>query len=533
MEDFDLSGVSLNTTDPTQPNYIDPSKLPEGFNAGSTAVTTAPTGTIPAAPTGTIPGDLTGGETPAVAAIKSSITNPTLPEGTQATPTLQTANADEQIDPGAFGVAAQPTVQAATVGTTQTGAAPVVKPAATYDATTSGAAPTVDTATADKLSAQSQVTAAQQDGISTELSSEFDTFQSELDAIGVDSNMTVQGQYSKLMDFGPNEIPSWAKGAYRTAINNMAARGISGSTIAGGAITTALMQAAMPIAQQDAKVFETLKLSKLDKKSQGVFLRAGYIAELDTTNLNNRMQAAVINSQSFLGLDMKNLDNRQQSAVVNTQSRLQKMLADNSAVNAARQFNATSINQVNEVYAALGADMEKFNASQANAMERFNAGETNSIAKFNVDVASRRDQFNSGQALVIEQSNTNYLRGINTANTAFINQSNMINSQNLLGISNTAMANEIQIWRDEQSFAFQASENEKDRANQMAAMAMQNEEWSKRYKTQQKGATQAGIGNFLFGVAETALGSWLDDDDDGGYTPSDANDDDYWGGADT
>jgi len=525
MSDFGLPNIQFNFTDPTAPGYIDPATLPPGvtpesimagINGGATPpanTTTPPTGdgtTTPPTDDGTTPsGSIAPPDIRDVN--RDLITNPQFPEAAVASFIAQEVGPGEIINPGSFVQNPLTPIQAQTAATTT--AAGVTNPGAeSYAAFTGGETPQMQAAQQEKLSEEAKIEAAQQTGLSPELKKQFDDWNAELDAIGVSSEDTVQGQYSKLMDFGPGEIPNWAKGAYRLAEDRMSARGLSNSTLAGEAITTSLMQAALPIAQQDAQIFSTLKLAKLDKKAQGAFLRAGYIANLDMANLNNRQQAAVVNAQSFLQLDLRNLDNRQQEAVINTQNRLQKLLSDNAAINAARQFNAASRNDVNKFFAELGVQVETFNASQANAMSQFNAGQINSISALNAQMEDARQKFNVSNALAIEQSNANYLRGINTSNTAMQNQFNLINSQNLLNVSNTAFANEIQLWRDNAGYLFTAAQNELDRDHQMAVMNTQNQQWFQRYNTQQKDSFWSGVGNFLFDIGR----DWLDDWDWGG-----------------
>jgi hypothetical protein len=435
---------------------------------------------------------------------QANITNPVLPDGTQFNPTLQVAGQGELLDKDGHAIAKQDPLKAEQASASAAGQV-TEKPVETATATTVSPNTPQMAGQQGQLSDDAKVQAQQQNGLSAELKATLDSFQQDLANIGVDPNMTVQGQYSKLMDFGPDEVPPWAKGALRVAQSRLSARGIAGSSIGAEAITTALMQAALPIAVQDAQVFKDLKLAKLDKQAQGVFLRAGFISQLDQTNLNNRQQAAVVNSQSFLNMDLKNLDNRQQSAIINTQSRLQTLLSDQSAINTAAQFNASSANQLHEFYANLGANIDMFNTGQVNAMSQFNAGEKNATAKFNATLEDSRQKFNSTMSAQIEQSNTNYLRNINTANTAITNQGNLVNTQNLLNISNTALANEIQIWRDNAGYLFQANESALDRANHMAIIGTQNEEWFKRYNTQQKDSFWDSVGNFIFNGAGAAI----------------------------
>lgn len=443
---------------------------------------------------------------------RNNINNPQLPQGAQVQPVLQAADPNLMANPQSGNAGPVKTATAQTAQAASVVKAPPKPEVATVDAKLIGSNVPQATAAQGTVSEQAQVQAQQQDGLSKELTDTLDNFNAELDAIGVDPDMTVQGQYTKLMQgFENGGTPPWAAGAIKAANQRMAARGLGGSSMAGEAISTAVIQAALPIAVQDAQVFKDMKLAVLDKKAQGTFLRAGFIANLDTTNLNNRQQAAVANAQAFLQMDMKNLDARQQTAIVNTQARLQGLMSDQAAINSARQFNAASVNQVNQYYAGLQSEVEQFNVSQANTMKQFNAGQVNAMQQFNTDQQNRRDEFNVKNATAIEQANLNYLRGINTSNNAMQNQANMVNSQNLVNISNTAMANEIQLWRDTASYLFQSSENSLDRSTQIAINNTQNQEWFNRYNKQQKDAFWSGAGNFLFNVGENLIDEWLED----------------------
>lgn len=240
----------------------------------------------------------------------------------------------------------------------------------------------------------------------------------------LDKRGTMKFQYEELMNFPAGETPDWAKGAVTVAESAMASRGLGASSMAGQAVTAALMQAALPIAQNDAN--------------------------------------------AYLAIQQQNLNNEQQMAIANQQTRTQTMLSDQAATNAARQFNAASAQQFNEFFANLVHQIDKFNVEQFNMTERFNTEQENTVRMFNGKLEQERKIFNSNMRAQIDQSNAQWRRNINTANTAATNAQNQINAQNALGISNTAMANMWQQWRDEASWAFTASENEKTRAHNLA-----------------------------------------------------------------
>ena len=65
--------------------------------------------------------------------------------------------------------------------------------------------------------------------------------------------------------------------------------------------------------------------------------------------------------QNLLQTDMANLNGRQQTELFGSQQLIQSLFTDQSAENAARQFNATSQNQVDQFFANLASQVSQFN----------------------------------------------------------------------------------------------------------------------------------------------------------------------------
>lgn len=549
--------------------------------------------------------------------IQDQIDNPKLPAGTAAAPIKQQITEQEKLQ-GALLEEQAPTVQVvdaqtpsqaatATVAPQTIGDAPQVTAAtgevstgAQVDASqidqgvgqvdaitgTAGAPITaaqtaegtgqVDAATAS-LSEEAQVVAAQGTE-SAEFRTELETFNQELYNTVVDPRATVQEQFSQLMNFEAGEVPTWAQGALNHANAQMAKRGLTSSTISGTATTSAILQAAMPIAQQDAKVFQTMQLEKMSMKQASVFMRAGHLADLTTQNLQNRQQASVLNAQAaltvdmanlsneqqarvqnaaaalqvatqntgnrqqaaiedarnllqmdmanlsaenqaaltnarsaleiesqnlnarqqasqfnanaFLQMDMTNLSNRQQSAIVNAQARLQTLMSDTAAANAAQQFNAESENQNSQFYAQMANQTSQFNSAQGLDRDQFNA-----------NMVNQRDQFNVNLSNQIEQANVMYHRQINTQFTADRNKFNLVNAQNLLGISNQAMANQLTLLRDDAHYSFSETQNEKERATKIALQKMMNDANVQLFNMQASENRSAATGSIVGSIA--------------------------------
>ena len=165
--------------------------------------------------------------------------------------------------------------------------------------------------------------------------------------------------------------------------------------------------------------------------------------------------------------------------------RQQRILSDQSAINAAKQFNSASENQTNQFLASMEANMAQFNTSQANAMETFNTSEANKISalesqnqlqadKFNADLEAkittfdaelqyRTDQWNASNAQAIEQSNIEWRRKANTVTTAAQNAANQQSAGFAYNMSATAQAQLWQELRDQATFDFSAAQSDIDR----------------------------------------------------------------------
>jgi len=377
----------------------------------------------------------------ATSLIESILAKPTMPTGTTISPQLQNVGPNELMSTaGVTGstaaamptAAAAPTITGAAAPTSTAATMPTAQTANTYtQAGVAGSTPTM-------AAAQGTVTApavAAQGTISTDA--------------------TVRGQLADLQSdvetavASGNPLPVWARGAAKATEAAMANRGMSQSSMAAEALAEGIMNSAIPIAKADADTYK----------------------EMVFRNLANNQQAAITNAQSYLQMDMQNLSNTQQASLSNMQARQSFLLSDQSAANAAYQFNATSQNQVNQFYDNMSATLSQQNAARNDAMKQYATSETNKISalnaqntvqveeanaqresainQFNATLSNQREQFNVNNQREIDQSNVVWRRGINTANTAAVNAANQTNAQNLLNLSNWAMSAAWQLWRDD------------------------------------------------------------------------------------
>jgi hypothetical protein len=435
------------------------------------------------------------------AQVGSQILQPQLAQGTAVTPGLALqapTTATTQTTPGLTGqvTAAAPTpVTAPTMTSVDIPSATQIQQtqattAPQYQAVTGA---TVPQATAAQGTVSQPMVAAQED---------ITTLPPEATVQGQLANISQAIQQS--VDEG-KPLPAYAQGAKRIVDAAMQQRGLSASSIAAEALAQGIVNASIPIAKADADTYK-----------QAIF-----------ANLNNRQQAALTNAQAYLRMDMQNLSNRQQTSLANVQLRQQVLLSDQSASNAALQFNARSQAQTDQFFASLSAQIDTNNAQRTDAMNKYAVAEQNKVTaqnannkiavdqanaqretainQFNAQLKDQRERFNIENQRIIDQSNVTWRRQINTANTASINAANQTDAQNLLQISNFALSSLWQQWRDEASWINQSSENAKDRAHNIAMAALDRETSLALIDEQSKARLNQIIGKIGLDIFERVL----------------------------
>jgi hypothetical protein len=302
----------------------------------------------------------------------------------------------------------------------------------------------------------------------------------------MDPRATTQYQMGQLMSSiqAGQPLPAWASPQVRKVSAIMQQRGLGSSSMAAAAMVQAVTESGIEIAKQDADKYATLQLANLSNQQQAELQNAVALANMDMANLNNRQTAAVQNAKTFLAIDTQNLTNQQAAATINYQSKVQMKLSDMAAKNAARQFNAKSSNEVDMFFAELGSQIESANKNRAASIDQFNVNQTSAMQQFNASMEASRQQFNANMQSTIDQSNVAWRRQINTANTATQNAANQQNVQTLLSLNQNSLNNLWQMYRDQASWAMQASENDRARAHNAAMQAASIDANSAMYQDQ-------------------------------------------------
>jgi hypothetical protein len=99
---------------------------------------------------------------------------------------------------------------------------------------------------------------------------------------------------------------------------------------------------------------------------------------------------------------------------------------------------------------------------------------------------ANQESFNANMRKEIDQSNAVWRRTVNTSNTANQNEANRQNALNLLSISQNALNNLWQVYRDKAAWSVKISESAADRAHngalQAASIAASQDLYSEKYK---------------------------------------------------
>ena len=318
--------------------------------------------------------------------------------------------------------------------------------------------------TAAQLTAPSQTVAEIQGQVSPEA-------QAVAAQATLDPQATLQFQLEQLYQgFQPGQTPpAWASPAMRRASSIMQSRGLGSSSMAAAAISQAIVESAVPIAQADAQKFATIQLQNLNNQQQTALSNAATFAAMDTKNLDARVTAQVENSRSFLQVDTQNLNNAQQAATLTAQAHNQALLSDQAASNAAEQLNTQVQVDIDKFFATLGTQVQENNVNRVTAVEKFNVEQANAIETFNVKQQDLREQFNAEMRTAIDASNAQWRRNITTINNQAQMQTNEFNAREVNNRNIRDYNNLFQTYRDVAARIWMTAENNENRAMQLAA----------------------------------------------------------------
>ncbi len=318
-----------------------------------------------------------------------------------------------------------------------------------------------------------------------------------------DSKATLKGQLEILQsefvdpNTGEARIPSWAASTARNVSKIAAFKGMTG-TAATAAMSQALLEASIPIAQADSQFFQTLTIQNLTNRQQSVINTANTLAKFEQTNVDNRMAAAIQNAKAFVEMDMKNLDNEQQTRVINNQSMIQSILEDAKQENAKRLFVADNQNEMDKFYDNLNTQISQFNSSQTLDASKFNATMTDSREKFYKEM-----QYN------INVANAKWRQTVEVQEDAQQFEAAATDVKNMYDIGVNQLS---QIWDRSDAlldYAWQSSEKQKDRKSAVALAVLQGQMAQDAANTEALGALAGLAVSDILNLSGRASGSTI------------------------
>ena len=276
----------------------------------------------------------------------------------------------------------------------------------------------------------------------------------------------------------------------------------------------------------NSKFIQTMVAKDLDNRQQAAIQDSLNTAAIDMRNADNKTRVSIEHAQNFLKADIANLNAEQQANMIDSQNEQQRLLSDQSAKNAALQFNAKNQTEVDMFQSEMATNLAKFNTQQLNLMEQFNIAEKNKMAaidaglnsdaekanaqlgvevsKFNAALADTREKFNTTNSIKVQQANVEWMRKMNTIDTAAQNSINSQNAQNAVGISMQDTAFLWQELRDIATRDFQTDISDEEKMVAIMNTAFASETWltDPKYKEERKSlgaAMEEMFGLNLFG----------------------------------
>ena len=370
-----------------------------------------------------------------------------------------------------------------------------------------GAKEQITGATADTDFLQSDEYRAQQSGFVSDVTGA---------TMQVTPDMTVEGQLARLSaQFTDGQVPSWAAGAVRTANQQMAARGLGMSSMAGAAVLQAAMEAAVPIAVQDSQTYYktavqimnndqqarlantqnnlNVDLANTSNRQQMALAKLQVNASLAGQELSNQQQANVLNAEKFAEaanitfnfdqqrefanskmmetMNLQNLSNKQATALANAAQMAQMDLANlnarqQAAVQNAQSFmqmdmaNLSNTQQANVINQAAYQQAMLSDQAAENAAAQFNATSQNQVNQFFANLDQDINKFNAAAATASSQFNGGQANALAQFNQTMKNQREQFNATNKLAVEQSNVQ-----WRRDVNTANTAAQNAANQIN--------------------------------------------------------------------
>lgn len=296
---------------------------------------------------------------------------------------------------------------------------------------------------------------------------------------------------------GNPKIPTWAQSTARNVQKSIAFKGMTG-TAAVAALSNAMMESTLGIAEKEASFFQTLTIKNLDNRQEAFINKANVLSKFELANMDAREAAAIQNAQTFFTMDLQNLENEQQAEVINKKAAIDALFEDIKAKNAERLFSAEAANDMQKFYDGLAMRANEATALAANEMKRFNVGEINDAAEFNARIENDRDQFYADMQYNIDLSNAKWRQTVVETETEMKFDAASTDVKNLLDLSQESLNRMWDRVDSQLDYLWKTAENEADRDRAVLVAQIQAQ-------ASQQASSSSGGG--LFGFLGNILGT--------------------------
>lgn len=219
------------------------------------------------------------------------------------------------------------------------------------------------------------------------------------DKMTVNNDMLVENRLNSII----NKDNPLMQSARTAALQGMNSRGLLNSSMAGEAAQKAVIDSAMPIAQQDAETYRIAAKSNQDAENEARQFVAQAQNQRDIDNAKLATEVSLQNVKMQLDAAIANQDNARTVMLENAKNNLTAQLAVYSANVQAETANAQMQNNLN--------------IAQGNAM----SGTLSDIIQGNQAATNSWNQLNSNQQFQLQQSYNGTMTGLNTwANSQYM-----------------------------------------------------------------------------------------------------------------
>ena len=317
-----------------------------------------------------------------------------------------------------------------------------------------------------------------------------------------DTKATIMGQMETISkEFkdgsGNPVIPPWAQAQHRSAMRSIAFKGMTGSA-AIAASSNAIMEATLPIAESEAKFFQTLTTKNLDNRQASIINKAKTLASYDLANLQERSAAAVQNAKAFLQMDMENLDHEQEAEIINTAERVDAMFTDVAEENVARKLNIQNEMDNRHFYEQLQFDADRYNTAAINSAREANAGRLDTASQFNINRKMDRDKYEADMARYIDESNATWRRDVYKTNTRMEFEASALDVKNALDLTTEGMNKMWDRVDSQLEYIWNSTEADENRDFEIMKAQMESKAAAKSGKSSAIGSVVGAIAGGIF-----------------------------------